>query len=250
MAWSAKTVGHAVLHHIMDKAAIVVPNCNYTGYEADLLVVPSNRKFVDVEIKIDRSDLKADMKKDKWWVRSWRKEEVRREFAPDIWKHYFVMPAKVWDDKLLGDIPATSGVITIDSYPHTGSKVRAKVVKVAKPNRAAKTVTPEECFALGRLCNLRMWDRFMAIQQGERRLGEVKISAEYMRRIRDGEKPDPLIVELFKETVTLDIRRDFLQDDAVYLMASDRFDPLPPGAVVPTYVAMHTPKGLVFSKEI
>ena len=41
-------------------ALVMVPNCYWTGDECDLLVVRNDLRLVDVEVKISRSDLKAD----------------------------------------------------------------------------------------------------------------------------------------------------------------------------------------------
>jgi hypothetical protein len=245
MKWSEASVGHAVMHQIMDRAAIVVPNCGFTGYEADLLVVTRDMRLVDVEIKIDRSDLKADLKKDKWWDRGWdgvtrrwgktRQEPVQRTHPPKIWKHYYVMPVKVWDEKLLPFIPETSGIITVAGHDKINAKVKMKVIRAAKPDRKAQKITHEEALNLGRLCNLRMWNTVMNISSAKRRLGRFVVSEQFLRSIRDGETPVESARSLFKDVVILDVKRNFIDDTTEYFAWSEKFDEISQGEIVPLY---------------
>lgn len=41
----------------------VIDNCQFTGHECDMLGVTKDLRLIDIEIKISRSDLKADIKK-------------------------------------------------------------------------------------------------------------------------------------------------------------------------------------------
>lgn len=238
MKWTEAKVGYAVMHQIMDRAAVVVPNCNWTGYEADLLVVTTDLRLIDVEIKIDRSDLKADLIKDKWWRGVYIKGddgEKEGPFPPKIWKHYYVMPAKVWDDSLYACIPPTSGVILIKDYPHTKTKLLMEVRRRATPNRKAPKISPTDAFAVGRLCNLRMWDRIMRVESEDRKLGLVEISTEYLRKIRSGEKPDPSAAKMLGSVVVLDVTHDFLRDVTTYLAWSEEFAPVASDQLPPRY---------------
>lgn len=70
MTWSEHAIARALVRQTFNrKYLVVVPNCNWTGHECDLLVVTENLRIIDVEIKISRADLKADAKKEKWWHR-------------------------------------------------------------------------------------------------------------------------------------------------------------------------------------
>lgn len=61
MKWTEKTIARALAQQTFNrKYLVVVPNCNWTGYEADILAVTENLRLIDVEIKISRADLKAD----------------------------------------------------------------------------------------------------------------------------------------------------------------------------------------------
>lgn len=238
MKWTERKVGYAVMHQLMDKAAVVVPNCNYTGYEADLLVVTTDLRLVDVEIKVDRSDLKADLKKDKWWRAEYVKNEDGTKegpFPPKIWKHYYVMPEKVWDDSLYAAIPPTSGVVVIKEYPHTKTKLLMRVLRRATPNRKSGKITPEQAFSIGRLCNLRMWDRIMSVEDKPKKLGLVKISTEYLRRVKAGEAPEDALLKMMSGTMTMDVTHDFMRDESTFLVWCKEFDDVHPSALLPTY---------------
>lgn len=172
--WSEAMIANALVHQTFQRKAVVItPNCNWTGYECDLLVVEPRLRIIDVEIKISRADLKADAKKDKWWHRyysgqyetvptrhgSWQRPiEARtaRQWPPKVWKHYYALPTEVWHDSLLDALPSpASGVIAL-SYRR--GALFASVVRKAKPNRDAHVLTPAQAVNVARLANLRYWD--------------------------------------------------------------------------------------------
>lgn len=165
--WSENAIAHALVHQFLQrKALVVVPRCNWTGHECDLLAVmlPCLR-IVDFEVKISRSDLKADAKKDKWWHHHpyvWRGEQpppTARHWPPKVWKHYYVLPADIWSEELLTALPsANSGVLTLTPRPAMRSGVLVHCVRRAKPNPSAQPVRPQEALDLARLASLRMWD--------------------------------------------------------------------------------------------
>lgn len=160
-AWSEASIGKALAFNLLtSRSVLVVPNCNWTGHECDLLVVEKGLRIIDVEVKISRADLKADMKKDKWWhTRPWSRltgpgaREVRR--WPDrVWKHYYALPESIWTADLLLVIPPDSGVLALRQV---GKEVKIKVLRNAKPNSQAKPITPADAIDLARLASLRMW---------------------------------------------------------------------------------------------
>lgn len=144
------------------KYLIVVPNCNWPGNETDLLVITENMRIIDIEIKISRSDLKADGKKDKWFHHwDWKIDGPRRhdsdrrsrEWPMHAWKHYYCLPTNIWDRSLLNSLPsAKSGVLLInDSSP------MISVERKATANKDAKKISPEDAVDIARLASLRMW---------------------------------------------------------------------------------------------
>lgn len=68
MKWSEKIIASALACQVFErKHLVLVPNCSWPGSECDLLVVTCDLRIIDVEVKISRSDLKADAAKDKWF---------------------------------------------------------------------------------------------------------------------------------------------------------------------------------------
>ncbi|MDH2239117.1 hypothetical protein N5K27_22670 [Pigmentiphaga sp. GD03639] len=170
------------------KYLVMVPNCNWTGYECDLLAVTENLRLIDVEIKISRADLRADAKKDKWWRRRSvglphvvedtnesgrviRRRHVYaehfeiREWPAKVWKHYYAMPREIWTDTLFDELGSpASGVLLLDRDPAGGVTVR--VARSATPNRDAEKISPAAAMDIARLASLRMWEAYAAMQPG------------------------------------------------------------------------------------
>jgi hypothetical protein len=176
--WSERLIASCLGRQFFRSSyCVLVPNCNFTGHECDVLAVAGNGKIVDVEIKIRRADFKADAKKAKWWhrslstydskTRSYFRNEVPRQWPPKVWKHYFVMPASVWSPDLVESLPSPNcGVVTLSEDPRIG--LTANCVRRAKANRDARAVTTADAIRLARLASLRMLDAFAALE-GERR---------------------------------------------------------------------------------
>lgn len=200
MRWSETSITRALVRQTFNrKYLVVVPNCNWTGHECDLLVVTENLRIIDVEIKISRADLKADAKKEKWWRREhigfwpsvtelrhspWsndlRVESIARrarykstpkDWPTKVWKHYFALPKEIWHPDLLTALPsAQSGVLLLDrdGYPSPAVDVmRVQCVRRATPNRDARPISPAAAVDIARLASLRMWDAYARLEQGE-----------------------------------------------------------------------------------
>lgn len=166
-AWTELSVSHALARQTFKDKLIVVPNCTWTGHECDLLVVNADLRIIDVEVKISRADLKVDAKKDKWWHRdNWSygkpmPPRVARDWPPRVWKHYYALPAEIWDDALFDFLPGPmSGVIVVREQRSTVTPVVAEVIRRATPNPAATPISPASAIAIARLASLRMWDAF------------------------------------------------------------------------------------------
>tara|TARA_R100000687_G_scaffold83707_1_gene89637 strand:+ start:6051 stop:6623 length:573 start_codon:yes stop_codon:yes gene_type:complete len=176
IAWSEPVMARALFRTFFSmRSVVLVPNCNWTGHECDLLCVDKSLRIVDVEIKISRSDFKADAKKEKWWdrihagyedqyftegrnkgrlkIRRNLYKKEAREWPPRVWKHYFALPADIWTDDLLSYLPSKNcGVILVYG------KNSAFVKKRARPNRDAEPVDAATAIHIARLANLRFWD--------------------------------------------------------------------------------------------
>lgn len=165
--WTEAQIGKALAHQLLNgRSVLVIPNCQWTGHECDLLVIERGLRVIDVEIKISRADLKADIHKAKWWNgRPWRRQAItlrgrelrRREWPEKVWKHYYALPQEIWRPELLESIPATSGVLLLCAQDSPSSPIALRVIRRAKPNGKAKQISPQDAVDLARLASLRMW---------------------------------------------------------------------------------------------
>ncbi|WAC75346.1 hypothetical protein OU995_11870 [Roseateles sp. SL47] len=142
-----------------NKAVIIVPECSWTGYECDMLVVHESLRVIDIEIKVSRADFKRDAAKDKWWHQHrWFIEgpQAPRQWPPKVWKHYFAMPASIWKPDLEEFLPSPAcGVIVLHDKRQ---QIVAEVVRRATPNAAAEKIDGRACVDLARLAGIRMWE--------------------------------------------------------------------------------------------
>jgi hypothetical protein len=157
--WSEAAVARAIIHsQVFQRKLLIVPRCNWTGNECDLLAVTADLRLVDLEIKISRADLLADVKKDKWWSRTWGPGAPKpRGWPPKIWKHYYVLPAAIWRNELAAKLPANSGVLTLSDGP----RPHIEVARRSRPNREAQKINVEAAVDIARLAGLRMWDALL-----------------------------------------------------------------------------------------
>lgn len=172
MKWTAREIGRALFWNVFNgRHLVIVPDCQWTGAESDMLVVRNDLRLVDIEIKISRSDLKADAAKDKWFdipPRYWGQPEgirTPRSHPAKIWKHYYCMPSEMWDDRLLQHIQPASGILFIrsrDTHPIVTVK------RQAKPNREAKQIDAEDVCDIARLAQVRMWKAYDEIDSFHR----------------------------------------------------------------------------------
>jgi hypothetical protein len=134
--------------------------------------------------------LKADARKDKWWHRltytekiaagidqqdreAWCDAKRALDWPRKVWKHYYALPADIWDDKLLECLPSQkSGVLLLSQKP--GEFMRVDCRRRATPNKDAMRLKPEQVMDIARLANLRMWE---AYRDSER----LKKDADYWR---------------------------------------------------------------------
>lgn len=183
MKWTEHTIGRALCRQTFNRRALVlVPNCNWTGNECDVLVVEQNLRIIDIEVKISRADLKADAKKSKWWQHlSYAKALEQGKAEPGkwdpyahreplawprkVWKHYYAMPKAIWSPELLAFLPANSGILLL-SEPNERDQVQVVVrcERPAKPNRDAEKLAPAAVLDIARLANLRMWEAYAKLE--------------------------------------------------------------------------------------
>ena len=190
MTWSETTIARALaLQTFQRKHLVLVPNCNWTGHECDLLVVTPDLRIIDIEVKVTRADLKADARKDKWfhswdfridgpWTRDKGPGDRRpREWPRKVWKHYYALPRDLWNEALFEFLPSPqSGVLLL--YEHGNDKtLMVKVERPAKPCRDAQKINPADAVDIARLASLRMWDSFKARDSALREAESARMAA-------------------------------------------------------------------------
>jgi len=167
--WSEFKIARAIsLQTLARKCVVLVDNCNWTGHECDVLGVTTDLRIIDVEVKISRADLKADAKKDKWWHRLWRWNEMHgpeqlRPHPPKVWKHYYALPREIWKPDLLECLLSkSSGVLLLDDRH---GRINVWCERRATPNKDAHRLTPQQAIDIARLANLRMWDAYNRMEK-------------------------------------------------------------------------------------
>lgn len=198
-AWSEGKIARAIaLQTLARKCVVLVDRCNWTGYECDVLGVTTDLRIIDVEVKISRADLKADAKKDKWWIRNFvgysEPKEIRdgngvlryttreslwnnvaRQHPPKVWKHYYAMPRDIWKSELLECLPSPhSGVILMREQHGNDTVAVAEVVRRATPAKDAYRLKPEQVMDIARLANLRMWEAYQLASSATTKLREAE----------------------------------------------------------------------------
>lgn len=181
--WNEREIARAIAQQFFKKQTIVmVPNCNWTGHECDVLVVTTASLIVDVEIKISRADLKADAKKDKWWIHHPKRYDGKlgvvvgppdtpRDWPRQVWKHYYALPKEIWTDDLLDAMPSkVSGVLLLEQTSR--GNVCYEVRRRATPNKDPYRLKEQETLDIARLANLRMWDAYARLDLAQKALAE------------------------------------------------------------------------------
>ena len=181
MTWSEEKIATTLSRQIFqNKCLVVVPNCSWTGYECDLLAVTKDLRVIDVEVKISRSDYRADARKDKWfeqWAGSWRtpmhqRAATPRQWPAKVWKHYYAMPKAIWKPEMADWRPSkNSGVILLNPV---GEKLFASVEIRATPCRDAERLSAADAVDIARLASLRMWDTYDKLREARKSLQTLR----------------------------------------------------------------------------
>lgn len=173
-AVTADAIAGCLARNTFKDALVVVDRCLHLGDECDLLVVHRSLRYIDVEVKVSRADLKADRRKAKWfhtpqyhWPSHAPRPEPRpRDWPRRVWKHYYAMPAAIWKDELLDHCGRVSGVLLV--HPREGKAPRwwrVECRRPAKPCRDVETASAADVAAIARLASLRMWDAYADVER-------------------------------------------------------------------------------------
>ena len=187
MNWTAALIArHVATQTLARKCVVLVDNCNWTGHECDVLAVTTDLRIIDIEVKISRSDFKADAHKDKWWHRFGGRYDsasgkyietppTPREWPNRVWKHYFAMPADVWRDSIFEFMPSPrSGLLLLSERD---GRILVKCERRSTPNKQALRIKPESVMDIARLANLRMWAAYDDVRRAQADVDHWKAKA-------------------------------------------------------------------------
>ena len=162
MRKSERTIAQKIVNGFLNHRYLtVVPDCNFTGYESDLLAVTKQKRLIDFEIKQSVQDFKNERKKDKWrrlipktvkWGENIELEYEKKDFPDGIYMHYFVMPNEIFKPELLELMPSQkSGFLTVDDKT-------VYIKKYAEKNFYSQILSETDLIHISRLVGIRFWN--------------------------------------------------------------------------------------------
>lgn len=144
-------VESAVAKYFNPRINLIVPNV-YWGlgfsYELDLLICSQSFYCTEVEIKVSKSDIKAEQNK----RHTHRDNKIKRFF--------YAVPWYLQDCEYL---PSNCGLIVVDD------NLRCKTMRPPRVNRFARRLTPDEHIKLLELGCMRIWTLKETIADRRRR---------------------------------------------------------------------------------
>lgn len=153
-----------VLNYFNERKHLIIPNLSWglLSYEADMFVVRPSGYCLEVEIKISKQDIKADLRKSKWrnnndgFGRVHTSDYIVREF-------YMALPKELCNEP---NIPDFAGILQVEPSPN---QYWSGVTLLRKPLiwKRARKITVTERAKLGRLLGLRYWNLKRAFYKRE-----------------------------------------------------------------------------------
>lgn len=133
----------AVARHFGWRNNIIVPNVSWglLDYEADMVIVRPSGWAIEVEIKVSRNDIKADL--EKW----------HNHGAKCFQRFYFAVPDELKDDP---NIPAHAGIISVGDYEGR-KRLSCEIHRVAPLRRDAHKLDESKIRKLLELGTMRIW---------------------------------------------------------------------------------------------
>jgi hypothetical protein len=182
---TAKEIQKALALHFDYRANVVVPNCGFPGWEADLVVLRPSGWLEEVEVKVSIADLKRDFTaktlkhrilckgSGKWHMGAGGFDANNPNHEPIrygervssyydytvpiphlIRKFWFAVPLDL-KDKALSIIPEQYGLLTIEDV---GLRRRVCVCRNPRQIKVSRKLEDSEKLNLMRLAYLRYWD--------------------------------------------------------------------------------------------
>jgi hypothetical protein len=150
---------------------IIVPNISWgiNIHECDLLIIRKSGYGIEVEIKISKSDLKADAKK----------SHNHNDIANRISELYFAIPDFLQD--CIDFIPDHAGILILsrNKYYHYYNFLEVKRLRKAKVNKNRNKFCDNEILKIAHLGTMRIWKLKQNIIETKRKILGVQQSIEF-----------------------------------------------------------------------
>lgn len=140
----------ALARYFDPRKNIVVPNISWGAglHECDILVIRKNGHLVEVEIKISKSDLKADLKK------------PHAHKSDRIKELYYCVTEELYD-LAINILPESVGIFVCTQTE--GGHIYVTLKRSCVPNHKFRVATEEEKLNIARLGCLRIWNLKRAV---------------------------------------------------------------------------------------
>lgn len=132
---------------------LIVPNVSWgfgINYEADLVIIRKSGFAAEVEVKVDRQDLRNDSKKRKWLFN-----------RPTTIKQFFFAVPESLLELCIEVAPPMAGIIVVYTTgavtPFRYYQGMVEIIRPAKVNKFARRLRPDEIANLQRLAAIRIW---------------------------------------------------------------------------------------------
>ena len=138
----------AVANYFGIRENIIVPNISWGAniHECDLLIIRKSGYGIEVEIKISKSDIKADLKKGHNHV----------DYFNRIKEFYFAIPDYLED--CLSLIPDNAGIISVSKNMIAGTLyTQCRTIRKCKMNKNASKFCDNEILKIAHLGTMRLW---------------------------------------------------------------------------------------------
>lgn len=139
---TAREIELSIAAYFDSRINIIVPNVSWGlfNYEMDIVVLKPNGDVYEIEIKISKSDLRADNKK---------RHQHRNKSARRL---YFAIPEKLKLNHCIEHIPERAGILVVDT------RGIVTEYRKAEDDRAANKFDDKKRITLARLGALRVWN--------------------------------------------------------------------------------------------
>lgn len=135
-----------LMKHFDIRRNIIVPNVTdmsgLVGFETDLLVLSKSGYATAIEIKVSKSDLKNDLKKNhiqrisNGWISEYNGQTAKERYFKNIKWFYYAVPEYL-QEEALKQIPDFCGLLVAREYKHSGIN---KVTFLNPNNRPAQII--------------------------------------------------------------------------------------------------------------